>query len=146
MQRKDPKKKPQKEKAADQCCIPWTPKEETALCKGWVRISKDSVKGNVRKERGFWIEILKYMHERSGAVDYLQRALTDYQAEYCVSFTILHCWEVLKESDKWSSGEVPLFMQEREDGKNKRYKLSGSSSFNTVRNIKVSVASIDNSR
>ncbi|GKE52407.1 hypothetical protein Tco_1487563, partial [Tanacetum coccineum] len=39
--------------------------------------------------------------------------------------------EVLKESDKWSSGEVPLFMQEKEDGKNKRYKSSGSSSFNT---------------
>ncbi|GJX77766.1 RNA-directed DNA polymerase, eukaryota [Tanacetum coccineum] len=45
--------------------------------------------------------------------------------------TLLHCWEVLKESEKWRSGEVPLFMQEREDGKNKRYKSSGSSSFNT---------------
>nr|GFC12581.1 hypothetical protein [Tanacetum cinerariifolium] len=36
-----------------------TPKEETALCKGWICIFEDSVKGNARKERGFWIEILK---------------------------------------------------------------------------------------
>ncbi|GJY20352.1 hypothetical protein Tco_0392918 [Tanacetum coccineum] len=57
------KKKPHKEKATDQRCIPWTPEEETALCKGWVRISEDSVKGIVRKEKGFWIEILKYMHD-----------------------------------------------------------------------------------
>ncbi|GJW53804.1 carbonyl reductase [NADPH] 1-like protein [Tanacetum coccineum] len=53
------------------------------------------------------------------------------KAEYGVPFTLLYCWEVLKESSKWSSGEVPLFMQEREDGNNKRYKSSGSSSFNT---------------
>ncbi|GJY62203.1 hypothetical protein Tco_0462860, partial [Tanacetum coccineum] len=58
-----PKKKPPKEKAADQRCIPWTPKEEIALCKCWVRIFEDSIKGNARKERGFWIDILKYMHE-----------------------------------------------------------------------------------
>ncbi|GKD43402.1 hypothetical protein Tco_1268047 [Tanacetum coccineum] len=58
-----PKKRPQKEKAMDQRCIPWTPEEETALCKGWVRTSEDSVKGNMRKERGFWIDILKYMHD-----------------------------------------------------------------------------------
>ncbi|GKE39770.1 hypothetical protein Tco_1463175, partial [Tanacetum coccineum] len=62
------KKRPQKEKVVDQRCIPWTPEEETALC---------------------------------------------------------------KECDKWNSGEVPLFMQEREEKKNKRYKSSGSSSFNT---------------
>ncbi|GJZ66912.1 RNA-directed DNA polymerase, eukaryota [Tanacetum coccineum] len=131
-----------KEKVVDQRCIPWTPEEETALCKGWVRTFEDSVKGNMRKEKGFWIDILKYMHDAypitqrqiydmvngkwknvrpkvctfcgvyanavqmytSGAsdTDYLQRALIDYQAE-----------------------------QEREDGKNKRYKSSGSSSFNT---------------
>nr|GEV36618.1 hypothetical protein [Tanacetum cinerariifolium] len=85
-----PKKKHQKEKAADQRCIPWTPEEETALCKGWVRIYEDSIKGNVKGDG-----------------------------------------EVLKESEKWSSGEVLLFMQEREDGKSKRYKSSVSSSFNT---------------
>ncbi|GJR25180.1 RNA-directed DNA polymerase, eukaryota [Tanacetum coccineum] len=122
-----PKKKQQKEKVVDQRCIPWTPEEETALCKGWVRISKDSVKGNMRNERGFWIEILNVASD----ADYLQRALINYQAEYGVSFILLHCWEVLKESEKWRSGEVPLFMKERNDGKNKRYKLSGSSLFNT---------------
>ncbi|GJU28001.1 hypothetical protein Tco_1166622 [Tanacetum coccineum] len=47
-----PKKKQQKEKSMDKRCIPWTPEEETALCKGWVRISEDNVKGNMRKERG----------------------------------------------------------------------------------------------
>nr|GEX41530.1 phospholipase-like protein [Tanacetum cinerariifolium] len=87
------KKWPQKEKVVDQCCIPWTPEEETALCKGWVRTSEDSVKTYT-----------------SGAsdLDYHQRELTAYQAE-----------------------EIPKFMQERQDGMNKRYKSSGSSSFNT---------------
>ncbi|GKE60810.1 hypothetical protein Tco_1511177 [Tanacetum coccineum] len=95
---------------------------------------EEYVKGNMRKERGFWIDILKYMHDTypitqrqiydmvngkwkivlpkvctfcgvyandvqmytSGAsdTDYLQRALIDYQAEYGVPFTLLHCWEV----------------------------------------------------
>nr|GEX10897.1 hypothetical protein [Tanacetum cinerariifolium] len=135
------------------------------------RTSEDSVKGNMRKDRGFWIDILKHMHETcpithrrtydmvnekwktvrpkvcifcgvyanaiqtytSGASDsdYLQRALTDYQAEYVVPFTLLHCWEALKDNEKLRSGEIPKFMQERQDGMNKRYKSSGSSSFNT---------------
>nr|GEU97392.1 hypothetical protein [Tanacetum cinerariifolium] len=165
------KKRPQKEKAVDQRCIPWTIEEETALCTCLVRTSEDSVKGNMRKESGFWIDILKYMHETclithrrtydmvngkwktvrpkvctfcgvyvnaiqtytNGASDsdYLHMALTDYQAEYGVPFTLLHCWEALKDSEKWRSGEIPKFMQERQDGMNKRYKSNGSSSFNT---------------
>ncbi|GJW14090.1 RNA-directed DNA polymerase, eukaryota [Tanacetum coccineum] len=165
------KKNPHNEKVGDQRCCPWTPKKETALCKGWVHTSEDSVKGNARKERGFWVDILKYMQETCliikrqtydmvnekwktvrlkvasfcgvyantiltytsgvGDVDYLQRALTDYHVEYEVSFTLLHCWDVLKECDKWKSGEVPLFMQKREEKMNKRYKSTGSSSFNT---------------
>ncbi|GJZ53862.1 zinc finger, CCHC-type containing protein [Tanacetum coccineum] len=84
-----PKKKPQKEKAEDQRCVPWTPEEETALCKGWVRISEDSIKGNARKERGFWVDILN----RAGDSDYLQKAMTDYHVEYTVPFTLLRCWE-----------------------------------------------------
>nr|GFB62386.1 hypothetical protein [Tanacetum cinerariifolium] len=64
------------------------------------------------------------------ATHYLQMALIDYQAEYGVPFTLLHCWEVLKDSEKWNSDELLAFRQEREDGKNKRYKSSGSSSFN----------------
>nr|GEW44585.1 RNA-directed DNA polymerase, eukaryota, reverse transcriptase zinc-binding domain protein [Tanacetum cinerariifolium] len=90
-----PKKNPQKEKAVDQRCIPWTPEEETALCKGSIHMSEDSVKDNARKERRFWIEILNILTYTNGAgdADYLQRALIDYQAEYGVPFTLLHCWE-----------------------------------------------------
>ncbi|GJT26973.1 hypothetical protein Tco_0907248 [Tanacetum coccineum] len=103
-----PKKKPQKEKAEDQLCYPWTLEEETASCKGWVRTSEDSDKGNARNERRFWVDILKYIQETFGAGDanYLQRALTDYHVEYKVLFTLLHCWEVLKECDKLNSEEV----------------------------------------
>nr|GFA59095.1 hypothetical protein [Tanacetum cinerariifolium] len=43
-------------------CIPWTTEEEIALCKAWVRISKDNVKGNERKNDGFYLEILDHMH------------------------------------------------------------------------------------
>ncbi|GJW34674.1 RNA-directed DNA polymerase, eukaryota [Tanacetum coccineum] len=108
----------------------------------------------MRERRGgFWVDILKYMHETclitkrqtydmvnekwkivrpkvasfcgvyantiltytsgAGDADYLQRAVTDYHVEYRVPFTLLHCREVLKECDKWNSGEVPLFMQEK---------------------------------
>ncbi|GJV91144.1 hypothetical protein Tco_1538957 [Tanacetum coccineum] len=99
------KKKPQKEKVEDQRCHPWTFREETTLCKGWVRTSKDSVKGNARKERVFGVDILY----KAGDTNYLQRALTGSQVEYRVSFTLLHCWE---------------------EKKNKRYKSSRASSFN----------------
>ncbi|GJV59415.1 hypothetical protein Tco_1465515 [Tanacetum coccineum] len=67
----------------------------------------------------------------AGDADYLQRELIDYLVKYRVSFTLLHCWEVLKECDKCNSGKVPLFMQKRDEKKNKRYKSSSSSSFNT---------------
>ncbi|GJR04621.1 hypothetical protein Tco_0527605 [Tanacetum coccineum] len=56
-----PTKKPQSEKGEDQRCYPWTPEEEAALCKCRVRTSEDSVVGNVRNERGFWVEVLKHM-------------------------------------------------------------------------------------
>nr|GEW55413.1 hypothetical protein [Tanacetum cinerariifolium] len=68
---------------------------------------------------------------RQRLFDYLQRALIDYQAEYGVLFSPLHCWEVLKDSEKWNSGELPAFRQERKGDKNKRYKSRGSSLFNT---------------
>ncbi|GJT21964.1 Ras-related protein RabC1 [Tanacetum coccineum] len=73
-----PKKKPPEEKAADQRCIPWTPKEEIALCKCWVRISEDNIKGNARKEKGFWIDILKVcdiMDSSGSEFDYLFKLL-----------------------------------------------------------------------
>ncbi|GKD80803.1 hypothetical protein Tco_1347642 [Tanacetum coccineum] len=94
-------KKPQNEKGEEEHCYPWTPEEETALCKGWVRTSEDSVVGNGRKERG-----------GADDADYLQRALTDYHVEYRVPFTLLHCWEVLKLCDKLNRGEVLEFLRE----------------------------------
>nr|GEV08746.1 hypothetical protein [Tanacetum cinerariifolium] len=86
-------KKPHKEKVEDQRCVPWTPEEEIALCKCWVCISEDSVKGNARKEMGFWVDILNEADD----ADYLQRAMADYHVEYRVPFTLLQCWDVLKE-------------------------------------------------
>ncbi|GJU22380.1 hypothetical protein Tco_1155722 [Tanacetum coccineum] len=85
------------EEAAEQkrqgpTCYPWTPKEETALCKGWVHISEDNTVSPV------------YNSSLLGGV---------------------------KKCDKWNSGELLVFLQEREKKKNKRYKSSSSSSFNT---------------
>ncbi|GJR45412.1 early light-inducible protein [Tanacetum coccineum] len=170
----------------DQRCIPWTPEEETALCKAWVRISEDSFVGNARKEKGFWVEVQKQLHaicliskRRTGAgvTDYIQRAMPDYQVEYsarshvrvlsrairvssrvckgkgAIAFwagpnlvvwaryafwarghVATNCRSKKKEelrSDKWNSGEVPGFMQERDERMRKRYKSSGESSVNT---------------
>ncbi|GJX42264.1 hypothetical protein Tco_0257254 [Tanacetum coccineum] len=56
-----PTKKPQNEKGEEQRCYSWTLEEETALCKGWVHISKDIFVGNARKERGFWVQVVKHM-------------------------------------------------------------------------------------
>nr|GFA30332.1 hypothetical protein [Tanacetum cinerariifolium] len=106
-----PKKRPLKEKVVDQRCIPWTPEKETTLCKGWVRTSEDSVKGNMRKERGFWIDILKDMHDTcsitkrrtynmwSQRYRLSSKGIDRLSTEYGVSFTLLHCWEVLKDSE-----------------------------------------------
>ncbi|GJX39244.1 probable LRR receptor-like serine/threonine-protein kinase [Tanacetum coccineum] len=99
---KAPKKKPQKEKAEDQRCVPWTPEEETALCKGWVRISEDSVK-DVRPKVvsfcGVYDNTILTYTSGAGDADYLQRAMADYHV--------------------------------KDEKKNKRYKSSGFSSFNT---------------
>ncbi|GJR13112.1 RNA-directed DNA polymerase, eukaryota [Tanacetum coccineum] len=52
-----PTKKLKNQKGEDQRCIPWTLEEEIVLCKGWVRISEDSVVGNARR-----VEVTKHMH------------------------------------------------------------------------------------
>ncbi|GJW53286.1 RNA-directed DNA polymerase, eukaryota [Tanacetum coccineum] len=80
---------------------------------------------------GAYANTIRTYNSEAGYADYLQRAMTDYQVEYRVPFTLVHCWEELKECDKWNSEEVPEFMQERGEKKNKRYKSSSSSSFNT---------------
>ncbi|GJX46930.1 ankyrin repeat domain-containing protein 30A-like protein [Tanacetum coccineum] len=36
--------------------------EEVALYKSWVHISEDSVEGNLRKNEGFWFEVMNHMH------------------------------------------------------------------------------------
>nr|GEZ81317.1 hypothetical protein [Tanacetum cinerariifolium] len=61
--------------------------------------------------------------------DYYNRALLDYEAEHGMQFTHLHCWEVLKGSPKWMETEVPKFLSNPQACK--RYKTSGSSSFDT---------------
>ncbi|GKC92981.1 hypothetical protein Tco_1158423, partial [Tanacetum coccineum] len=94
------------------------PEKETALCKALVRISEDSVVGNSRKEKGFWVEVVN----GAGDADYIQRELIEYQVLYSVMFTLLHCWEELRKCDKWNGQEVPNFLANMEEKKSKRYK------------------------
>ncbi|GKE44780.1 hypothetical protein Tco_1472064 [Tanacetum coccineum] len=62
--------------------------------------------------------------------DYYNRALLDYEAETGVPFKLRHWWEVFKGSQKWMESEVPKFLAKSGEGSDKRYKTSGSSSFN----------------
>ncbi|GJR32799.1 hypothetical protein Tco_1109031 [Tanacetum coccineum] len=66
-----------------------------------------------------------------GDEDYYNRALLDYEAETEVPFKLRHCWEVLKCSPKWMKIKVLKFLAKSGEGSGKRYKTSGSSSFNT---------------
>ncbi|GJZ93416.1 zinc finger BED domain-containing protein RICESLEEPER 2-like protein [Tanacetum coccineum] len=94
----------------------------------------------IRKDVGFWCEVLQYMESKtkqrssneSGASDedYYARALVDYEAETGTMFKLRHCWEILKGSPKWMQNEVPKFTAKSREG-SKRYKTFGSSSFNT---------------
>ncbi|GKE63628.1 zinc finger BED domain-containing protein RICESLEEPER 2-like protein, partial [Tanacetum coccineum] len=52
-----------------------------------------------------------------------------YEAETVTTFKLRHCWEILKGSPKWMQSEVPKFVGKSAEG-SKRYKTSGSSSFN----------------
>ncbi|GKC98075.1 ALP1-like protein, partial [Tanacetum coccineum] len=123
--------------------IAWTHEEEITLCKRWVDVSKNSKLGNSMKEAGFWCAVLAYMESKtklygrrtaqeSGAEDedYFNRALMDYQDETGTTFKYRHCWEILKNSPKWKQSEFPKFAAKSRGG-SKRYKSSGSSSFNT---------------
>ncbi|GKE47695.1 hypothetical protein Tco_1478953 [Tanacetum coccineum] len=102
--------------------------------------------GNSMKEAGFWCAVLAYMESKTNSTDvkctiwvqvsvakdedYFDRALIDYQAETRTTFEYRHCWEILKNSPKWKQSELPKFATESRGG-SKRYKSSGSSSFNT---------------
>ncbi|GJY77333.1 hypothetical protein Tco_0482449 [Tanacetum coccineum] len=63
------------------------PEKETALCKALVRISEDSVVGNSRKEKGFWVEVVK--DEEDEAEDgYQKKEKKDEAEEVCRSHPI----------------------------------------------------------
>ncbi|GJW73534.1 zinc finger BED domain-containing protein RICESLEEPER 2-like protein [Tanacetum coccineum] len=64
--------------------------------------------------------------------------LLKFQVKYGVPFTLLHLWAKLKECSKWKEVELPNFEAHRQK-KNKRYKSSGSSSFNTSQSTKGSL-------
>ncbi|GKB71534.1 ribonuclease H-like domain-containing protein [Tanacetum coccineum] len=73
---------------------------------------------------------MRWAHEsRAGDEDYYARALLDYEAEHGMSFTLHHCWEVLKGSPKWMDTKGPNFATKHQASK--RYKTFGSISFNT---------------
>ncbi|GJX64051.1 hypothetical protein Tco_0298394 [Tanacetum coccineum] len=124
--------------------IVWTNEEEIVLCIGWVYVFENSSVGNTRKDAGFWSKVLQYMERKtkqygrrtydmeSGASDedYYARALVDYEAKTGTTFKLRHFWEVLKCSPKWIQSKVPKFSA-KSGGGSKRYKSSGSSSFNT---------------
>ncbi|GKE11167.1 ethylene-responsive transcription factor RAP2-4-like protein, partial [Tanacetum coccineum] len=55
---------------------------------------------------GAFANTIRTYNSEAGDADYLQRAMIDYQVEYKVPFTLVHCWEELKECDKWNSEEV----------------------------------------
>ncbi|GJU76546.1 ALP1-like protein [Tanacetum coccineum] len=123
--------------------VAWTNAEEIPLCKCWVYVSENSRLGNTRKDVGFWTEVLlvhgsktqqygRRTLQESGASDedYFNSALVDHEAETGTTFKLRHCWEILKSSPKWMQSEISKIAA-KSGGGNKRYKLSGSSSFNT---------------
>nr|GEU31594.1 hypothetical protein [Tanacetum cinerariifolium] len=67
----------------------------------------------------------------TGDEDYYNRALLDYEAKIGVLFKLYNCWEDLKGSLKWMETEVLKFLAMSGEDSGKRYKTSGSSSFNT---------------
>nr|GEU71933.1 hypothetical protein [Tanacetum cinerariifolium] len=80
---------------------------------------------------GVYGNVMRRLQE-SGASDanYYARALMDYEAEIGTAFKLHHCSEILKDSPKWMQSELPKFAA-KSGGGSKRYKSSGSSSFNT---------------
>nr|GEU71027.1 protein ALP1-like [Tanacetum cinerariifolium] len=116
--------------------IAWTTEEEIVLAKGWVVVSENNKHGNVRKQDGFWYEVLEYMESKTkqesgaGDEDYVQRAMIHYQADTGLPFKFRHCWDVLKDSPKFKEISFSNFNIGSEGG-SKRHKSSGSSSFNT---------------
>ncbi|GKD32468.1 zinc finger BED domain-containing protein RICESLEEPER 2-like protein [Tanacetum coccineum] len=80
---------------------------------------------------GVYGNVMRRLQEsRASDADYYARALMDYEAETGTTFKLRHCWEILKDSPKWMQSELLKFTAKYRGG-SKRYKSSGSSSFNT---------------
>nr|GEY12359.1 hypothetical protein [Tanacetum cinerariifolium] len=90
-----------------------------------------TVRPSVVQFCGVYGNVMRRLQE-SGASDanYYAGALMDYEAEIGIAFKLRHCLEILKDSPKWMQSELPKFAT-KSGGGSKRYKSSGSSSFNT---------------
>ncbi|GKB45866.1 hypothetical protein Tco_0896619 [Tanacetum coccineum] len=97
----------------------WKNEEEIVLCKGWIHVSKNSKKGNASKDAGFWTEVLQYIESKTKAPG--RRTYDMINGKWKM--------EDLKGSPKWMDTEFPKFLSNPQVSK--RYKTSGSSSFNT---------------
>nr|GEY32787.1 hypothetical protein [Tanacetum cinerariifolium] len=109
----------------------WTREEEIALCKGWVDVSENNMLGNTRKDAGFWCAILQYLENKTK--QYGRRTYDMINGKWkMVRPTVVRFREctILKDSPKWMQSELPKFAA-KSGGGSKRYKSSGSSSFNT---------------
>ena len=69
-----------------------------------------TMRPNVARFCGVYNNIMR-MQPVSGAGDddYYNRATLNYEAEYGVKFTQKHCWEVLRNAEKWNDNELKLF-------------------------------------
>ncbi|GKC83460.1 RNA-directed DNA polymerase, eukaryota, reverse transcriptase zinc-binding domain protein, partial [Tanacetum coccineum] len=134
-----PKKKSQNEKSEDQSCYAWTHEEEIVLCKGGVRVSEDSVVGNVRKKKGFWVEVMKYMHGNCPIAKRQTYDMVNGKWKTVRPKVAIFCGVYANTIRTYTSGagdanyiqRALTNYQVKEEKKNKRYKSSGSSSFNT---------------
>ncbi|GJY74234.1 RNA-directed DNA polymerase, eukaryota, reverse transcriptase zinc-binding domain protein [Tanacetum coccineum] len=116
------------------CCV----KYMESKTKQYGRRTYDMVNGKWKTVRpavvrfcGVYGNVMRRLQE-SGAsdADYYARALMDYEAESGTTFKLRHCSEILKDSPKWMQIGLPKFSAKSGEG-SKRYKSSGSSSFNT---------------
>ncbi|GJY64534.1 monodehydroascorbate reductase [Tanacetum coccineum] len=89
-----------------------------------------NVRPNMARFCGVHANVMRRAHASgAGDEDYFATTLLDYQAEFEVSFTLRHCWDVLRQTPKWWDQEVPRVLTNQNT--TKRSKTYGSSSFNT---------------
>ncbi|GJV28486.1 uncharacterized mitochondrial protein-like protein [Tanacetum coccineum] len=120
----------------------WT-NEEEMLCKGRVYVFENSRVGNTRKDAGFWSEVLQYMESKTKMYD--RRTYDMVNAKWktmrpnVVRFCEVH-GNVMRRLQESGAGDKDYYNRALLDykaktrvseGSGKRYKKSGSSSFNT---------------